>query len=158
MLFFKIGYKQASIYVIAALLIFVAPIFVSFNPVVGQSLVITQKTLKNEAVKTPKFIYFWAKWCPACKKMQPPISEVLKDYRGLTIAVRSGANSKVDDYLIKHHLNWNTVNDEDSIIAKKYAVKAVPTIFILNSQGKIAFEARGYTSEFELRLRLWLAS
>lgn len=146
------------IYLVAALLLFVAPIFVHFNPLSGQVPQIKTLTLRGEKVSKPQFIYFWASGCGTCEKMQESISNTLKDYKGVTIAVTSGDNFIVKTYLAKQQLNWTTVNDEEGSIAKQYFVKTVPTIFILNSKGEIAFVTLGYISELGLRLRLWLAS
>ena len=149
---------KGLIYLMAALLLFVAPIFVHFNPLSGSVPQIEVMTLAGEKVQQPQFIYFWASWCGTCEKMQTPISNILKDYKGITIAVTSGDNLIVKTYLAKHPLDWATVNDEEGVIAKQYFVKTVPTVFILNSKGEIAFVTLGYMSEFSLRLRLWLAS
>ena len=153
-----ISITKSLIYLVAALLLFVAPIFVHFNPLSGQVPQIETKTLRGEKVQKPQFIYFWASWCGTCEKMQSPISNILKDYKGVTIAVTSGNNFRVKTYLAKQKIDWATVNDRNGVIAKQYFVKAVPTLFILNSKGEIAFVTLGYISELGLRLRLWLAS
>ena len=155
---FQISILKILIYLGAALLLFVAPIFVHFNPLSGSIPQIETLTLTGEKVQRPKLIYFWASWCGTCEKMQAPISSILKDYKGITIAVTSGDNFNVKNYLTKRQLNWATVNDDEGDIAKQYFVKAVPTVFILNSNGEIAFVSVGYIGELGLRLRLWLAS
>lgn len=114
--------------------------------------------LNGEKAEKAKLIYFWASWCGVCEKMQPPISAVLNDYSGVTIAVKSGPDERVENYLSKQQLDWVTVNDENGDISGEYSVKAVPTVFILNAAGEIAFTARGYVGETGLRLRLWLAN
>jgi len=149
---------KSLIYLVAALLLFVAPIFVHFNPLSGSVPKIKVMTLAGEKVQQPKLIYFWASWCRTCEKMQAPISNILIDYQGITIAVTSGDDFSVKNYLAKRQLDWATVNDENGVIAKQYFVKTVPTIFILNPKGEIAFVTLGYISELGLRLRLWLAS
>ena len=149
---------KCLIYLVAALLIFVAPIFVHFNPLSGSAPQIETMTLKGEKVSTPQFIYFWASWCKTCEKMQAPISSILKDYNGITIAVTSGDNLGVKTYIAKQQLNWATVSDEEGNIAKQYFINTVPTIFILNSKGEIAFVTLGYITELGLRLRLGLAN
>lgn len=152
------GYKKEGvIYLIAALLLFVAPIFVHFNPLSGRVPQITQAPLIGNPIQNPKFIYFWAKWCATCEKMKTPISSILKDYDGITVAVTSGADEQLHAYLMQQQLDWPTINDENSTIAKRYFVTAVPTIFVLNSNGEIAFVTLGYMSEWSLRFRLWLA-
>ena len=155
---FHISITKCLIYLVAALLLFVAPIFVHFNPLSGSVPQIEVMTLEGEKVPKPQFIYFWASWCGTCEPMQVPISNILKDYKGITIAVTSGDDFRVKNYLTKQQLDWAIVNDEEGVIAKQYFVKTVPTIFILNSKGEIAFVTLGYISELGLRLRLWLAS
>jgi thiol-disulfide isomerase/thioredoxin len=155
---FQISIIKNLIYLVAALLLFVAPIFVHFNPLSGLAPQIEVMTLGGEKIQQPKLIYFWASWCGTCETMQVPISNILKNYKGITIAVTSGDDFRVKNYLTKQQLDWATVNDEEGVIAKQYFVKTVPTIFILNSKGEIAFVTLGYISELGLRLRLWLAS
>jgi thioredoxin-related protein len=89
--------------------------------------------------------------------MQSPISEVLKNYSGITIAVKSGNDTLVKRYLSQQQLNWVTINDRQGQIAHQYKVQGVPAVFILNPEGEVAFSTSGYSSELGLRLRLWLA-
>ena len=42
-------------------------------------------------------------------------------------------------------------------MARRYGVGGVPASFILDADGRIAFHERGYTTQWGLRLRLWLA-
>jgi len=139
-------------------LIFVAPIFIHFNSLSGQVPQIKTMTLSGKKISNPQLIYFWASWCRTCKKMQKPISKILKNYRGVTVAITSGNRLNVKNYLLTQQLDWVTVNDEAGKIAKQYFVKTVPTIFILNSKGEIAFVTLGYVSELGLRFRLWVAN
>jgi len=155
---FKLSRLQGFIYLIAALLIFIAPIFVNFNPLSGHAPNIKQAPLSGKNIQNPNFIYFWADWCRVCEKMHPQISNILNDYSGITVAVTSGGDAQLQTYLDKQHLDWLTINDENGDIAKQYFVETVPTFFVLNSQGEIAFVALGYMSEWRLRLRLWLAT
>ncbi|MDQ7090170.1 MAG: thioredoxin fold domain-containing protein [Methylococcales bacterium] len=155
---FKIRKIEGLIYLMAFLLLFVAPIFVNFNPLSGRVPQITQAPLKGTMLQKPKFIYFWAKWCATCEKMKAPISTLLNDYDGVSIAVRSGPDEQLQPYLTQHQLDWLTINDENGTIANQYFVNAVPTIFILNANGEIAFVTLGYMSEWSLRFRLWLAN
>jgi thioredoxin-related protein len=50
------------------------------------------------------------------------------------------------------------INDRYGDIAKNYGVKAVPAVFFTDASGNIVFNSSGYTSEWGLRIRLWLAS
>lgn len=112
-----------------------------------------------ERIETgPGVIYFWAEWCGICAMMQTPVNAVLKEFPGVTVALKSGDADEVKDYLDKNTLDWPTVNDEDGKIGERYGIKGVPAVFILNREGEIAFTSVGYSTEWGLRFRLWLAS
>ena len=51
----------------------------------------------------PAIIYFWGSWCGICATIQGTISEVLQDYSGVTVALRSGNNADVLNYLQNSH-------------------------------------------------------
>jgi thioredoxin-related protein len=89
--------------------------------------------------------------------MQSNVSAVLSDYPGLTVAVRSGNQQQITTYLQQQQLNWPVVNDSDGAISQSYGSRSVPALFFLNKQGQIVFTSIGYTSEWGLRFRLWLA-
>jgi thiol-disulfide isomerase/thioredoxin len=106
----------------------------------------------------PALLYFWAEWCGVCRTMQNNVDAVLQDYPGMTVAVRSDDRQKLTNYLAKNQLNWPTINDVDGAIGQRYGIRGVPALFFINQQGSIVFTSIGYTSEWGLRIRLWLAS
>lgn len=156
----KIHKKELGLYLLAALLMFVVPFFINSSSIAGKPPQIQATALSGEKMPSlakPRLIYFWAEWCGICKMMQSPVSAVLADYPAITIAVKSGNDKAVTDYLAQQGLNWLTINDKQGEIASRYAVQGVPAVFILNPDGEIAFATSGYNSELGLRLRLWLA-
>ena len=88
--------------------------------------------------------------------MQNAVNAVAVDYPLLTVALRSGSPEAVKQYLQKKQFNWQVVNDPQGEVARLYGVKAVPALFFLNSDGNIVFTTVGFTSEWGLRLRVWL--
>ncbi len=105
----------------------------------------------------PALIYFWAEWCGICRGMQQNVEIVMRDYAVLTVAERSGQNKDVLTYIAQSKLNWPVVNDVDGKLGQRYGVTAVPALFFINKKGDIVFTSTGYTSEWGLRFRLWLA-
>ena len=105
----------------------------------------------------PVLVYFWATWCPVCRLEQGSIESIAGDYRVIGIAMQSGPSSEVAKYLHAHGLHVPVVNDPDGAIAAVWGVRATPTAFIVDGDGRIRFRETGYTSEIGLRLRLWLA-
>jgi len=57
----------------------------------------------------------------------------------------------------ENNLSYPVIIDEDGILAKQYGVRGVPASFIVNPEGIIAFTEIGYTTNWGLRIRLWLA-
>ncbi|NOR81657.1 MAG: redoxin domain-containing protein [Methyloprofundus sp.] len=103
----------------------------------------------------PAIIYFWGNWCGICATVQGTISSVLNDYSGVTVALRSGNNADVLNYLQNNNLGWQVINDNDGALAQAFGVSAVPAVFIIAPDGQISFVTLGYVTEIGLRLRLW---
>jgi len=158
----KVSVKELGFYLLVAVIIFAGQFLLNHGLKTGKAPAISQQTLAGKDAmqlinQGPSIIYFWAEWCGVCKMMQQPLTEVSNDYPILTVAVKSGDRSDVQDYLNEKALNWNVVNDPLSKIAEKYLARGVPSIYFLNQRRDIVLTATGYTSEIGLRLRLWLA-
>lgn len=153
--------KKSAFYLFAALFVFGGQFLLTSGLATGQPPAITQATLSNQnpmsmIARGPALIYFWAEWCGVCRSMQGNVAEVLQEFPGVTIAVRSGDKQQLAEYLSQHKLEWPVVNDQDGGISQRYGVHAVPALFFVNGQGRIVFTSAGYTSEWGLRFRLWL--
>jgi thiol-disulfide isomerase/thioredoxin len=154
--------KKLGFYIFAALFIFAGQFLVNQDLVSGTPPPIVQTTLAGESAmqrlsKGPAVLYFWAEWCGICRSMQGSVSNVLRDYPGLTVAVRSGDDSALQNYLNDKQLNWPVVNDNNGSLGQRYGIKGVPAIFFINAAGDIVFTTVGFTSEWGMRFRLWLA-
>ncbi len=121
------------------------------------ALTITGAPVTDQISKGPGLIYFWAEWCGICRSMQGSVTELLKDYPGITVAMQSGSTEAVRNYQSRESLSWQTVTDPDGAIGARYGVRGVPTFFILDQEGKIKFTSTGFSSETGIRFRLWLA-
>jgi thiol-disulfide isomerase/thioredoxin len=108
--------------------------------------------------KGPLLIHFWASWCPICHLEQNSIQSISRDYPVITVAMNSGEALEVEHFLQQQGLDFSVINDPDGEIARRFGVTGVPVSFIVNARNEIRFAERGYTTEWGLRLRLWLAS
>ncbi|MFK5976010.1 MAG: redoxin family protein [Sulfurovum sp.] len=105
----------------------------------------------------PLLIHFWATWCPTCKLEAPNIEYISKkysEYHILTIAVNSGSNEDVRDYIQKRNFTFGVINDKDAVLAKDFNIKAYPTTLIYDKDGKLKFSEVGYTTTAGLLTRL----
>jgi thiol-disulfide isomerase/thioredoxin len=105
----------------------------------------------------PAVVHFWASWCPVCELEQGMVDALADEVPMITIAMQSGTMSEVRDYLARQEVDYPVVNDEQGTLSARYGVKAVPASFVLDSEGRVRFATRGYTTGWGLQIRLWLA-
>lgn len=105
----------------------------------------------------PAVLYFWATWCPVCTAMRGNIEAVAADYPVVTVALQSGSDQELREYLHTKRFRLPVHPDPDGAIAARYGLKGVPAIFIVDARGAIRHAVTGYTTELGLRVRLWLA-
>jgi thiol-disulfide isomerase/thioredoxin len=105
-------------------------------------------------------VYFWGSWCPVCKTTSPSISTLAtdNDYQVVSIALSSGTDNEIENYMREHSYQFKVVNDDSGDISESWGVVVTPSIFIVNQEGKISYTSTGITSLWGMRLRLWLAS
>lgn len=130
----------------------------------GAAPVLQGRTLEGGAFRLPAhpprpvLVHFWATWCPICRSEQGSIAAITHDRSdSITIAMQSGGDVQVRSYLNAQGLALPVLNDPDGSLAIAWGVHAVPASFIIDTQGQIRHIEVGYTTEWGLRLRLWLA-
>lgn len=105
----------------------------------------------------PVLLYFWATWCPICSLQQGSIDAIADDHSVLTVAMDEASPAEIRAYMTESGVNFPVVHDPVADIARDYAIRGVPTSFILDPAGDIRFVETGYTTGIGLRLRLWWA-
>jgi thiol-disulfide isomerase/thioredoxin len=115
---------------------------------------LVNNTSYTVASSKPVMIHFWATWCPTCKLEADNIQRVSKKFQVITIAVNSGSDAQLQQYLKEHHYTFMVVNDKDAKLAKEFQITGYPTTFIYDKEGNLQFSEVGYTSSLGLYLRL----
>ncbi|TAN52809.1 MAG: protein disulfide oxidoreductase [Methylococcaceae bacterium] len=105
----------------------------------------------------PSLVYFWAVWCGVCKAMQHNIDALAADVPMISVAMQSGDALTVGRYLKERSITMPVLLDDAALAAARYGIRGVPVAFILGPDGDIRYTAVGYSTEWGLRLRLWLA-
>ena len=92
---------------------------------------------------------FWATWCPSCLKEMQILEgiqrQVGKD-RLEIVAINFKENTRVFRKIKKILIDYQITltHDRKGIISKKYGVKAIPHMFIIDKFGKVAKIHIGY--------------
>jgi len=105
----------------------------------------------------PMLLHFWATWCPICRLEEGEIMRLSRSHPVLTVAMQSGTAAEVKAHLTERERELAVVNDPEGQLARTFGVRAVPSTFIIDRDGRIVFRKQGYAPPLELRLRLWLA-
>ena len=105
----------------------------------------------------PVLVHFWADWCPICRAEHGSIASLAQDAAIVSVAMQSGDDDTVRAYLRAEGLSFPTIADPTRSIAARWGVRAVPTSFVIDSSGRIAFSTVGFSTEAGLRARLWAA-
>ena len=91
-----------------------------------------ESTVTNGSV--PVIVDFWAPWCGPCKAIAPILDE---------LSIELGDSVKICKVNI----------DNNSEIASKYGIRAIPTILIFKD-GAVADTVVGLTSKDDLKVKL----
>lgn len=107
----------------------------------------------------PTLVYFWGTWCPICRTTSPAVSSLAEQgqYPVVTIALKSGNNQELHNYLNTHNYNFTTVNDQEGAIFADWKGQVTPS-FVILKDGKMTQGLTGIQPLWSLKLRLWLSS
>lgn len=114
-------------------------------------------SLAQGSEQRPLLVYFWGSWCGVCRFTMPYVARLVADGENvLTVALRSGNNQQVEQWLARKKLSLPVVNDEQGTLSAQWQIGVTPTILII-SQGKLVQSTTGWTSYWGMKLRLWWA-
>ena len=105
---------------------------------------------------------FWATWCPPCIEEMPYLVKLAKEYegQGLVFVAASRDDDDVKEYVVDRFVKTRVpelapyvvyANDE---VARAFKVDALPTLYLLDRDGKVIDAVRGMMSESQLRKRI----
>jgi len=104
---------------------------------------------------------FWATWCGPCRREAPHVADLyqrLKDQGFDVVAVSIDEDLEaLADYLEKNQVSWtNLVGAEARELAQKLGIAAIPTMLVVDANGRVAALGHG-VSELEAEIQKLLA-
>ena len=103
-------------------------------------------TLKDHRGKIV-FLNFWATWCPPCREEMPSMEKLYSEFRDkdfimLAIDLRENAE-KVKRFKEKLKVNFPILLDIDGRVGLDYAIRAIPSTYLVDREGYIIGGALG---------------
>ena len=101
---------------------------------------------------------FWATWCGPCRREMPNIVKIHHELskKGLAVVAvnMQEDKGKVSSFLKTNQYDLPVWLDVNGVVAGKYGASAIPTLVIIDREGKVASHMVGLREERELRAEL----
>ena len=101
----------------------------------------------------PIILNFWATWCKPCKNELNNIDDLYEEWKEETnvkiiiVSVDdSRSSAKVKPYMNSMGWTFEGLSDPNRQLARQLNVITVPHTFLINGDGKIVYEHKGYIS------------
>jgi len=108
-------------------------------------------------LEKPVLVHFWATWCKICQFEHSSIISIAKDYPVLSVASQSGSASEVKSFMREKGLDFPVILDRNGELFERWGGVGYPTSFVVNEKNEVEYVEAGFTTEFGLRARLFLA-
>ena len=92
-------------------------------------------------------VNFWAVWCKPCREEMPSLdrgSRWLERFNGSIITINMGDSPEmIRRFLEKNPVDLPILLDADAEISTNWGVTGLPTTFVVDPEGRIAYRAMG---------------
>ena len=118
------------------------------SDLVGKEMELAGTTASGAAFDWKKYrgkivlVDFWATWCGPCLREMPHVRELYdrlhaKGFEVVGVSLDKDADA-LSTFLEENQLPWETLaGDETQELAEKYGVRGIPTMMIVDKEGKI---------------------
>ena len=113
---------------------------------------VTSDSLRGKVV----LLNFWATWCPPCRVEMPGFQDVYDEHRGdgfvvLGVSTDRAGRDPVREFLQENGITYPVAMANGEIVNAYGGARVLPTSFLIDREGRIRHEVRGYFTEVALR-------
>jgi peroxiredoxin len=112
------------------------------------------RDLDGELVRLSDFqgkvvlLNFWATWCPPCRKEMPAMQRLYQAYKDkgleiVAVSVDTASTDEVRAFVEELELTFPVLHDRDSLVSRLYSNPGVPSSYLINAQGNLAYRVLG---------------
>jgi phosphonate transport system substrate-binding protein len=99
---------------------------------------------------------FFATWCEPCKKEIPIVKEVYKAWapKGVQVVyvgLSQGAKD-LEPFAKQVSFEWPVLPDAFGLLGRRYGASQLPHVFIIDAEGRVAFQHRGIAPDLKAEL------
>jgi len=93
------------------------------------------------------FLNFWATWCPPCRVEMPAIEKLWQKFKQedfviLAVDLRE-RKEKINSFVKTNGYTFPVLLDSMGAVANTYGIRAIPTTYLLDPEGRIVGRALG---------------
>lgn len=108
------------------------------------------------------YVDFWASWCGPCRRSFPWMNDMQQKYGSKGFVV-IGVNvdkkrADADRFLGQNPANFTIVFDETGATPSAYAVKGMPSSYLIDGKGNVTYVERGFLDEHKAELEQRIAA
>jgi peroxiredoxin len=103
-------------------------------------------------------VTFWASWCGPCRMEMPALIQFYKknhnaasDFEILAVSIDEDTK-EAEDFAAKQKLNFPVLLDPRQKVANAFKVEGIPTMFVIDKDGRVTHGYVGYSMAMEFRL------
>lgn len=131
-----------------------APKDFSINTIDGKEF-----TLSAYKSEKPVYLFFWATWCPICKKEIPRIKALHSEFGDQIeiLAINVGYNDSLENiyqYQRTYDTNFPIAYDERSSISESFGVFGTPTQIVIDIDGNLRYQGNVFPEGLESALTM----
>jgi peroxiredoxin len=92
-------------------------------------------------------VNFWATWCPPCREEMPSMQRAwqpLEQRNVVMLAINVGEDEDtIFEFTSDYPADYPLLMDRDSSVIQRWPVRGLPTTFVVDTAGRLVFQAIG---------------